>query len=167
MNTRRLTLASILTAVALIIHIIEAQIPLPIAIPGIKLGLANVITLVSLYMLGKRDTFFILIIRITLGSIFAGQMLTFFYSLAGGMLCYIVLCIFQKMLSADKIWAVSIFGAIAHNIGQIASAIIITGTLKILWYLPFLMIAAILTGCFTGFCGKLLISCLEKTKLGK
>ena len=82
-SVQRLTQLALLTAVALIIFIIEAQIPPLTAIPGVKMGLANIITLVTLYRFGRRDALMVLLVRVFLGSVFAGQMMTLLYSLAG------------------------------------------------------------------------------------
>lgn len=84
-HTQRLTRLALLTAIALIIFIIEAQIPPLVAIPGVKMGLANIITLVTLYSFGRRDALMVLLVRIVLGSIFSGQMMTLLFSLSGGL----------------------------------------------------------------------------------
>ena len=150
MSAKRITVIAVLTAVALTIFIIEAQIPPLAPIPGIKLGLANVVTLFALFTLGKRDAFFILILRVILGSIFAGSVVSCMYSLAGGIVCFILMSVFSLFLKDNMIWCVSIIGAIGHNIGQILAAVIITRTIQVVWYLPILLISATVTGAFTG-----------------
>ena len=89
MKAEKLSLMSIMLGLALIIFIIEAQIPPVVPVPGIKLGLANIITLMSLYILGRGETFLILILRIILSSIFTGNMTGFLYSAAGGIVCFL------------------------------------------------------------------------------
>ena len=152
----------LLTALALIIFIIEAQIPPLVPVPGVKLGLANIVTVYAMFELGPRDTLMILLCRIFLGSIFSGQMMTFFFSLSGGLLCYLVMLLLRKIVTERQIWICSIFGAIAHNIGQILAAIVFTSTPGLMIYLPVLIISAILTGAFTGLCAQFLLQRLTK-----
>lgn len=149
MKTKKLTRISMLTAIALIIFIIEAQLPPLAPIPGIKLGLANVITLVTLCWFGRRESFFVAMLRIVLGSVFAGHMMSFMYSAAGGLLCFLVMSLTIKALK-NKLWVVSILGALAHNVGQIAVAVFVTSTWQIIAYLPILAVSAVITGAFTG-----------------
>lgn len=138
-----------LTSLALIIFIVEAQLPPLAPIPGIKLGLANVVTLVTLVWFGRKEAFTVLMLRITLGSVFAGQMMSFMYSMAGGLLCFAVMALLLSVLK-KQLWVISVFGALAHNVGQIAVAVIITGTWQIIGYLPILAVSAVITGAFTG-----------------
>lgn len=137
-----------MSAAALIIFIIEAQLPLPFPIPGIKLGLANIITLTSIVWLGRKDALAVLIIRIVLGSVFTGNMLTLAYSAVGGIAAYAAMAVSAAVLKS--IVASSIAGAVWHNIGQLAAAAIISHTVQVIYYLPILMISGILTGLFTG-----------------
>ncbi len=160
--TKRLTRMSLLTALALIIFTIEAQIPAPVPIPGVKLGLANIITVYAMFCLGPRDTLLMLLCRIFLGSVFSGQMMTLFYSLSGGLLCYLIMLPMHKLVSRKQIWVCSVVGAIAHNIGQIIAAIIIAQTPGLIVYLPVLLISGVIAGTFTGLCAQFIISRLEK-----
>ena len=162
MQVRRLTRDALLTAIALTIFMIEAQIPVPIPVPGIKLGLANIVTLYALFMLGPWDALSILLARIVLGSLFAGNMMILFYSLAGGLLCWLLCCVLRRMMTDRQIWLCSIFGAIAHNLGQMAVAIAVTRTPGLLAYLPALMISGILAGAFTGWSAQFLIGRMKK-----
>ena len=90
-NTRRMVLMGVLTAIGLTIFMLEAQIPPLTAIPGIKLGLANIVTLFALAVLGPKDALIILIMRVILGSVFSGQIMTLAYSMTGGVLCLCLL----------------------------------------------------------------------------
>jgi heptaprenyl diphosphate synthase len=146
-----MTAIAMLTALALIIFIIEAQLPPLAPIPGIKMGLANVITMVALVWFGKKEAFAVLMLRIILGSIFAGQMMSFMYSLSGGILCFLVMSIAVKIFKSNQLWIVSVLGALAHNAGQIAVAILVTRTWQIVGYFPILAVSAVITGAFTGF----------------
>ncbi len=150
MSTKRLTLMSLLLAAALIIFIIESAIPIIPPVPGIKMGLANVITLISLVWLGRRDTFVILILRVIIGSFFSGNIMTLAYSMTGAILSYITMLPMLKIIGTKKLWAVSVVGAAAHNTGQIAAAVFITSTWQIIGYLPVLLLSAMVTGVFTG-----------------
>ena len=149
-STKKIIRLSLLTTIALTIFIVEANLPPLAPIPGIKLGLANVVTLLVLMMYGYKEAIVVLFIRIILGSIFAGQMMSFLYSFIGGMLCLIVMSIAAKILSKSSIWFISILGAIAHNIGQLIVAIIVMNTTYILYYVPILLISGVLTGLCTG-----------------
>ena len=157
MRTRKITLLASLTAVALTIFIIEAQIPPIVPIPGIKLGLANVITLFAVITLGRKDAFVILMLRILLGSIFAGSVMSLMYSLAGGIMCFLLMSAAVCVMSENMTWCISVIGAIGHNIGQIAVAVLVTHTAQITWYLPVLMISAVITGLFTGLLTQMLL----------
>lgn len=161
MSTKRITSIAVLTAIALTVYIVEAQIPVLIAVPGIKLGLSNIITLVAVYLLSKRDAGIILLLRIILGSIFAGNTMAFFYSAAGGLCAYAVICILSKLFNQKQIWAISIFSAIAHNIAQLLVAMAIMRSSAIIWYTPWLLIAAVVTGAFTGLCAQFSIGRLK------
>jgi len=148
MKTKKLTLMSMLLALALVIFIIEAALP-PIApIPGIKMGLANIITLISLKWLGKKEAFMILILRIVLGAIFTGNIMSIIYSLSGGIMCFIVMAIIIGKVKS--LWVVSVCGAISHNAAQIAAAVAVTGVVQIAMYLPVLILSGVVTGVFTG-----------------
>ncbi|MGM9937891.1 MAG: Gx transporter family protein [Candidatus Ornithomonoglobus sp.] len=153
MSTKKLTALSMLAAISLIIFIIEAQLPPLAPIPGIKLGLANIITLITLIWFGRKEAFTVLMLRIVLGSIFTGQMMSFMYSMAGGLLCFFVMSLSVKIFR-NRLWITSVFGALAHNIGQVIAAIIITSTWQIVGYLPVLAVSAVITGAFTGYAAR-------------
>ena len=138
-----------LTAIALIIFVVEAQLPPLAPVPGIKMGLANIVTLVTLVWYGRREAFLVLVLRIVMGSIFAGQIMSLLYSLAGGIMCFAVMSLAIRPLK-NRLWIVSVLGAIAHNVGQIIVAVLVTSTWQIVMYLPILIFSAVLTGTFTG-----------------
>ena len=166
MNLKRKLTLSMFTAIALTVFLIEANLPGLVPIPGVKLGLSNCITLIVLAMLGKREAGIVLLLRIVLGSIFAGQAVSFLYSLAGGALCYAVMCVMLKALGVKQLWAVSIFGALAHNAGQLLIAVLLTNA-GVLWYAPVLLVSAIVTGAFTGVAAQAVVKALPKEKQGK
>lgn len=149
-RTQRLTELSLFVALALILFLVEAQIPPLVAIPGVKLGLANIITLVALYRFGRRDALLVLLVRVFLGSLFSGQMLTFLFSLSGGLLCYAVCALLVDHVPLQRLWLLSMIGAICHNIGQLLAAAFVLGTIDVFWYLPVLLLSGLVSGCFTG-----------------
>lgn len=154
-----------MTALALVIHLLEGQLPSPLPIPGAKPGLANVITLYAMFTAGPADTLLVLLSRILLGSVFSGRATTFFYSLAGGLLCWAITCLLRKRLSHRQVWVAGVLGGICHNIGQLAAAIAITRTPALAVYLPWLLLCGMVTGLFTGLCARFLLKKLpEKLK---
>ena len=157
MKVKKFVYMSLLTAMALIIFIIEAQIPTLVPIPGVKLGLANIIIVYAIFTLGPKPTLMILICRVFMSSIFVGQMMTLFYSLSGGILCFFSMLVMRKLVTINQIWVCSAVGAIFHNIGQIIVAILVTRTLGLVAYLPILLVSGIIAGFFTGICAQLVV----------
>lgn len=163
MNTKTLTRVAMLSALALIVFAIEAQIPAPVPIPGVKLGLANVITLFALWYLGRREAFMVLMVRIVLGAFVAGTLMTMLYSLAGGLLSFAVTVLMKPLFSQRQIWLHSVFGSIAHNAGQLIVAVLVLGTPTLfLAYGPMLLLSAIVTGLFTGACAQAVLQHMKK-----
>ena len=149
-SAKRIALDGVLTALALVIHIVEQLVPLPFPVPGVKLGLSNVVTLFAVFALGPVDAGIILLARIFLGSLFSGQVTALLYSLTGGLLCYAVTLVLQKILTEKQIWFCGFIGAVFHVLGQMAVALLLTNTPALLYYLPVLVLSAIVTGLFTG-----------------
>ena len=151
MQTKRLTRLALLTTVALIIFTVEAQIPLPIPLPGVKLGLANIITVYAAFTMTGGEAFMILLCRIILGSLFTGNTMALMYSLGGGLLCIAVTIPCARFFRRDQMWIVSVIGAVFHNLGQLIVAALVMRTAVVFMYLPALMVSAVVTGAFTGF----------------
>ncbi len=162
MKTKNLILTAILTALALAAFTIEAAIPPLTPIYGIKLGIANVFTLFALYALGTRQAAAVLFLRIVLGSIFTGQLVSFIYSLTGGVLSFVLMILLKRFFPIKQVWVLSALCAVMHNVGQFAAAVLMTGTVQILYYLPVLVIAGIIAGTFTGLCAQLVLMRLKK-----
>lgn len=156
MNAKKLTELAMLTGLALIIFVVELQIPSPLPIPGVKLGLANIITVFSLYHYRSAEALTILVARIVLGAIFGGNIMTLMYSLAGGLLCLTGMVLFKKIIPMKHLWFCSVIGAILHNIGQVAVACVVAGR-GMLLYFPVLLVSGCLAGAFTGGCAQLII----------
>ena len=158
LNVKKITQLAMLTAIALTIFMIEAQIPALVPIPGVKLGLANIVTVFAVFALGPREASMILFVRIFLGAVFAGNFSTILYSGAGGLLAILVTIGLRKLLTHQQLWVAGAIGAIFHSIGQMAVAVAVTGTPGILVYLPMMILCSIITGVFTGLCAQLLLN---------
>ena len=158
MKTKKLTLLALLSGIALTIFMVEAQIPALVPVPGVKMGLANIVTVFAVFALGAKEGAAVLFVRIFLGAVFAGNFSTIFYS-AGGGLCAIGLTILlKKILTQKQLWVAGCLGAIAHSAGQMTVAILLTGTPGLIVYLPVMVAISILTGCFTGLCAQFLVN---------
>lgn len=165
-RTKHLVMLALFVSQALILSIIESWIAIPSPVPGVKLGLANIITLVTIVFFGLKDTLGVVTVRCLLGSLLGGGLVLFPFSLAGGLLSAVVMYIFRrKMGKSFSLLGVSIAGAIAHNLGQLSVAAFMTGGAAVFGYLPVLMISGIIMGCFVGLTASLLINALKKTRL--
>lgn len=151
MKVKHMTFLAMYTTIALTIFAIESILPPLAPIPGIKLGLANIVTLWLLYYTDWKDALIALFMRILIGSIVTGQMVSFCYSLCGGMFCFAAMSVLFRILGKKYMVFISIIGALFHNLGQILIAVLVLQSPSILTYLPFLAISGILTGSFTGF----------------
>ena len=156
-KTGKLTRMALLTAIALTIFMVEAQIPALVPVPGVKLGLSNIITVFAVFAMGPKEAAAILFARIFLGAIFAGNFSTIFYSAAGGALAIAVTILLRKLLTKKQLWVAGVLGAIAHSIGQMAMAIAITQTVGLVSYLPVMILCSVVTGLFTGLCAQFLL----------
>ena len=164
-GTRRITLLALLTAIALTIFMVEAQIPVPIAVPGVKLGLANIVTVYAVFLLGPADALLVLVARVFLGAVFSGQMMTLLYSMGGGLLAWLSMVLLRKALTRDQIWLCSPAAAVFHNIGQLTVAAAILKSWAVMAYLPYLLLSGVLTGLFTGLAAQFLIRHLDRLHL--
>lgn len=160
MNAKKLTQLAMLTGIALIIFVIELQIPNPFPIPGIKLGLANIITVYAVCRYRAAEVMMIVFCRIFLAAVFSGNMMALAYSFSGSVLCLTGMLLLRKVIDKNHIWIASVFGAILHNIGQIVIAVLIMGK-SALVYLPFLLVSGCLAGAFTGGCAQLISRRME------
>ena len=161
MDTKKLTRLALLTALSLILYTVEAQIPPPVPVPGVKLGLANIITVYAMFRFGPRDTLLILLTRVLLGSFVTGAVSALIFSLSGGLLCYLVMLALRRVLTERQIWVCGVIGAVAHNIGQILACVAVYQTTAVLAYLPPLLLSGIVTGLFTGLAATYLLKRLN------
>lgn len=161
MRTKKITTIGILIALALILSYVESQIPAFVAIPGMKLGLTNIVVLTTLYILDVKSAMLINVLRIIIVAILFGSAMSFAFSFVGGMLSTIVMILLKKS-GRMKIIGVSAAGGITHNIGQILTAMVLLGTKAIAWYLPVLWISGIFSGVIIGIIGGLVTARLGR-----
>ncbi len=164
-KTRKLVLMSLLTAAALTIFVIENQIPVPVPIPGVKLGLANIITLVAMLLLGKKEAGAILLVRVLMGAMFAGSPSTLLFSAAGGLLAYLTMCMTTGLFPEEQLWIVSAIAGLAHNAGQLLACALVVKTPGVLAYAPILAVSGVITGIFTGFAAMYLFRALRGMRI--
>ena len=162
MNVKKIAEIALLTAIALIIHVLETQIPPLVPIPGIKPGLSNIITVFALYRLKKHEAVMVVALRVLLGSMFGGSLSALMYSAAGSALSFCVMLPLSFKLSPKYMFLLSVLGAVAHNLGQILMAILVTRTPSLIMYLPLLTVSGCIAGLFTGLCAAVLYDRLSK-----
>lgn len=158
MNVHKITLIAILTAAAIVLAIVESFIP-SIGIPGVRLGLANILILITLYELGILEAMFVNLCRVILASFIRGTFLSmgFLMSFAGAFLSLGVMILFYLFIKQFSVLGVSVIGSIFHVIGQIIVAIFYLGTSYVIFYLPFIAIFAIITGVIVGIVSRIII----------
>ena len=168
MTTKQLTLCGILTTMALALSYLENFFPLSLAIPipGIKLGLANIVTVFALYALGPGQALLILLARCFLGAVFAGNMNALLFSLLGGVTAMVVMIGLSRVRHLS-VYGVSVGGAAAHNCGQVAAAVVSLGNTAPLYYLPVLLGVSLFTGALTGLIAACLFRALAHPDLMK
>lgn len=148
-SIKKVTLVAIFIALALVLSYVDSLISLPIAVPGIKLGIANIAIIYALYKFGIKEAVLVSILRIVLSSILFGNVVSLSYSIAGAVLS-LSLMIILKRFTSFSIVTISIIGAIMHNTGQIIMAIILMGTEEIIYHLPVLIITGVISGIGVG-----------------
>lgn len=166
LNARSIALCAVLTALALGLSTLESLFPvtLIVPLPGVKLGLANIVTVFALYELGAVPALTILTARCLLGGLFAGNLSALLFSLLGGFTAMLAMIALRRCRRLS-VYGVSIGGAAAHNIGQMAAALITLGNTAVLGYLPFLLAVSLFTGALTGFVSALLLRAMSHVKL--
>ena len=162
LTTKKLALCAVLTALALGLSTLESLFPVSVLVPlpGIKLGLANIVTVFALYRLGDIPALAILIARCLLGAMFAGNASALLFSLMGGVLAMLTMIVLRRVRGLS-VYGVSIAGAAAHNIGQICAAMVVLGGTAVLGYLPVLLGVSLITGTLTGFVASLLFRAMR------
>ena len=160
-KSRKIAYYGMFAALALIMSYVERFIPLPVPVPGVKPGLANIAILLVLYTMDEKSAFYISVVRVIVSSLLFSGMAGFFYSIAGAMLSLGVMILLKK---ADKmsIPGISAAGGITHNVGQILVACAVLENIRLLYYLPALLISGIITGFFTGIAARAALRVLKK-----
>lgn len=151
-QTKNIALYGMLIALAFIFSYIESMFPMPVPIPGVKLGLANLVNVVGLYSVGAAGTAAVSLIRIVLVGFTFSNMFSMIYGLAGGILSLFVMIVSRKTGAFSKV-GVSILGGIFHNVGQLMVAAFVTKTAGVFTYFPMLLVAGVVTGAVIGFLG--------------
>lgn len=164
-KTKKLALMALLTAIALTIFVVENQLPAPVPIPGVKLGLANIITLVTMLLLGKKEAGAVLLVRVLMGAMFAGSPSTMLFSAAGGALAWLVMCLTVGLFEEKQLWIVSALAGLAHNAGQLLTCALVVKTPGVFAYAPILAVSGVITGVFTGLAAMYLIRALRNMRI--
>ncbi len=152
MSLRKLTALAVYATLALAVYAIESAVPPLVPLPGIKLGLANVVTLILLQQYTAKDAFLVLTVRILLSALLFGQALSLLYSLAGGIVSFAVMCPSNRLLRRKLPFLTGALGGLSHNLAQLLTAYAVTSTAGVLVYLPYMAASGILAGLFTGLC---------------
>ena len=156
----KIAVLAMLTALSFALGFLESLNPLSLGIPGVKLGLANLAVLVSIYVLGPAYAVPVMLVRVLICAATFGTASAFFYSLCGGVLSLLTMTVLKKL--HFSVTTVSAGGGIAHNIGQMAAACLITGTSRVLFYLPVLLIAGLAAGIVNGILASAVLSAFSK-----
>lgn len=152
----RAALYGVLIALGMIFSYVETLIPLSVGIPGVKLGLANLVVFAALYMMRPVDAFFISMVRILLTGLTFGSLFALFYSFAGGMLSFLVMKLCKERGWLGKM-GVSVAGGISHNLGQLLVAALVLENTAVFTYFPVLLLSGTVTGALIGMLGGLVL----------
>ena len=161
MNSKKISLYGMFIALAFIFSYIESLIPIPFPVPGIKLGLANLVIIIALYGIGNKEALVLSVVRIVLVGLTFRSPSTLLFSFAGGLLSWLLMVIFRKLKIFSMV-GVSIIGGIGHNVGQISVAILYVNNPGLIYYLPLLMISGLVSGTLIGILGSVTINRLQK-----
>lgn len=149
----RVAYFGVFTSLALILSYVESLIPIPFGVPGMKLGLANLVILIALYQMKVADVYLLAVVRVLLSGFLFGNYFSILYSLAGGLFSLSMMYFFRKREGYTKV-GVSMVGGVFHNVGQCLVAGVVVGTFKIVYYLPVLLLTGLVTGFLIGIIGR-------------
>ena len=155
-NTRYLTSLALTVSFALILSFVESRIPAFVAIPGVKVGLANIAVIFTLYKFGIKEAISVSLVRVLLVSMLFGSPVSMIYSISGAVLSLSVMFILKKLTPVSEV-VVSVSGGVMHNVGQIGAASVMLGTNVVTYYLPFLLLSGVIAGIAVGIASGLLI----------
>ena len=156
MNTRKLTALSISVTLAMALSFLESQIPAFVAVPGVKVGLANIAVIFVLYKMGTKSAIVISLVRVLVVSMLFGSAVSLIYSLMGAIFSLTVMVLLKKLTPLKEV-TVSVSGGIMHNVGQIVAASFLLETNVVVYYLPFLILSGTIAGIVIGAAAALLI----------
>lgn len=159
-KSQKVSYCAVFTALAMIFSYVEAILPINFGVPGMKLGLANLVIVTGLYYMSEKDVFLISLTRILLMGLLFGNGMSLLYSLTGGILSYIIMVILKKK-SSLSVLAVSVSGGVSHNIGQLTAATFAVSNIHIFYYLPALLIAGVVTGLLIGSVSEKILKILK------
>lgn len=160
-TSKRVSCCAMLVALAMIFGYVESMIPINFGVPGMKLGIANLVTVAGLYFLKPQEVFTVAVMRILLTGFMFGNGMSIIYSLAGGILSFAVMVLMKKSKGFSVI-GISIAGGISHNVGQVMVAAYAVENLKIMYYLPVLLIAGTITGMLIGIVGSRILIAVKR-----
>ena len=164
MKTKKVATLGLCIALSMVLSFIESQIPPLVAVPGVKVGLPNLVMVFMLYKIGWKETAIVSIIRVVLVSMLFGSAVSMAYGLVGATFSLVGMILLKKSNLFSTI-AVSVVGGVLHNVGQIATACVVMGTAQIVYYLPVLLISGTIAGVVIGFVAGLLVKKLDKLRL--
>lgn len=147
---QHMILLSLLASLAAVLSIFESMIPIPVPIPGVKIGLANVISMIVLYRFGVKSTIWVILMRTFIAFLFSGSFFGFCYSIIGSIFSLITMFLIRLIAPNFRIWIVSVFGALSHVFGQILFAMFLMQSKELIWYFPPLAAISIVSGTVTG-----------------
>lgn len=159
---KKLLYLALLTAISLVLFVVENQIPAPVPVPGVKLGLGNVIVVAVLFLYGPWEALAVLGAKILLSAILTGNLSALAYSAAGGLLSWGGMCLLRPLLREKQLWVASVLGAMLHNLGQLLAAMAIAATPGLIAYLPVLLLSGMVTGLFTGVAAQAVVRRLRR-----
>ena len=162
-NTSKLATLAVAVSVAMILSFVESQLPVFIPIPGVKLGLANVAVIFTVYKLGYPEAVAVSFVRVCLSALLFGSAVSLIYSLTGAIFSFLTMLFLKELIKMHTV-GVSIAGGVLHNVGQIIAASVIMGTDAVLYYLPYLIISGVLAGIAVGLISNMLIHLIKVQK---
>ena len=162
MDYKKIPYYGLFAALAILMGYVEMMFPMPIPIPGVKLGLANVVVIIMMYFMDVKGAFFISLIRVFLSGLLFAGFAGLLYSLAGAMLSFAVMALLKKT-GKFSIIGVSLAGGVFHNVGQVAVAAMVVENVKMAYYLPFLLVSGVVTGIVIGIVAKTALGYLKRS----
>lgn len=165
-DIKKMVLLAVFASQALVLSVVESWFPVPVGIPGIKLGLSNIITIVTLIFFSLSNTLAIVLVKCILSSLFMGGPVIFAFSICGGVMSTLIMWLMLKYMEKWlSVIGISIAGSIAHNVGQIMVACFIMSDLSVVGYLPVLLFSGIIMGTFVGMCSTFLVRGLKRLNI--